>query len=1487
MNAHRTEANRGVDFEVTLVATRPARRCDVRVSAPRGTPVAAVAASLRRMVGLPADDATAAMHVGAVPVDLAAALEDALRPGSLVSFGTATEPVREPGPEQLASVGQPGPRQLHVVGGPDAGEITTLLPVSTVIGRGAGARLQLADPRVSRRHAVARVTVGAILIEDLGSTNGTTVDGVPVAVSGQALGAGELLRVGDTALARPDRAEPVAAVTPAGDGHLAVTRPPRLHAPAPVHSVVLPTRPTKSPRPRFAVLAVVLPLVLGLVMWRVSGQLYFLLFTLLSPVLAIGTAVSDRTATGRAYRRGQTAYDRARAEADQRLADAVSADARGQRRAAPDLTVLAAVAHGPGSRLWERRGDDDDVLQLRVATADGPAGVKLTTDVGEVLEPPVAPMVPVTVRLPDIGVLGIAGGARQAHGLARALLAQATVLHAPQDLAVVILATADRASVWEWARWLPHTRATLTPAGNCRALFGLGAEQAAARTAELQAWVAASAGAPRSVSSAGERSKVLMIVDGARRLRSSTPGLAALLDDGPAAGVHAICLDDDERMLPQECAVVVSFHDSSSTRVSVCRAGGPGVDDAIADTASLDWAERLARALAPLRVDTSDDGGAAALPGHVRWTEIAALPLHGGDGDVAAVTARWTDAACSTTVALGCGLTGPTTVDLAADGPHILVAGTTGSGKSELLRSMVASLVAGNRPDQLSLLLIDYKGGAAFGPCVALPHTVGVVTDLDAAETERALTSLHAELRRRERLLRAAGVADSDAYRRAVPERDLATLPRLVIIVDEFATLSKELPDFVDGLVGVAQRGRSLGVHLVLATQRPEGVVRADIRANTNLRVCLAVTRAAESLDVLETPAAATIPRGIPGRAFLRAGPDAPTPFQTACVSTGSTRVGGALAPAVIAAPYAELGANPVVAPVAPEFGGDAGRADCDLDRLVRAVAGAAERLGIAAAPAPWLPPLPPMVEVAALPPLDATPSRPGGVPAAPYGLQDLPAQQRRRSLAYDLTTAGHLLVTGTAGSGRTTLLRTLAGSLAAATGPADVHLYAVDAGGGSLAPLAELPHCGAVVSRDEPERLDRLLNVLLAEVHRRQRVLATDGHLDVAEQRAAVAAVADRLPYLLVFAHQWDALLAAYQDLDGGRVIDAVLRLLADGSAVGLRAVVTGDRATLLGRLAAVMSDRLLLQLADPADYGVVGLRPAAVPRRLPRGRGWTLDGLVSTQVAVLGPDPAGAAQCALLRRIAAASRRDCAAIPANRLPRRVDAMPTLVPAAELAQRPPAASNRGTARVALGIGGDELGVIAVDLGDVGHRLLVGGVPGSGRSTALLTIAGALLNDGNGVVLVAPRPSPLRALAGRPGVLGSVEDRADSDQLAGLLRAAPRPLAVIVDDADYLIDAPLAVELDRLVTQDGPQRPVLVAAGATEALATTYRPWVVDARRSRAGLLLGPRSTLDGELVGVRLPRTAVGRLPPGRGILVIQGEVAPVQVALPPECQV
>ena len=284
-------------------------------------------------------------------------------------------------------------------------------------------------------------------------------------------------------------------------------------------------------------------------------------------------------------------------------------------------------------------------------------------------------------------------------------------------------------------------------------------------------------------------------------------------------------------------------------------------------------------------------------PGQARLLDL--LPADATDA--ASLETAWRVEPHSTRVPLGVGADGePYVVDLATDGPHVLVAGTTGSGKSELLQSLVAGLAVANRPDRMSFVLIDYKGGAAFRDCAGLPHTVGMVTDLDGHLTERALQSLGAELRRREQLLRAAGCTDLDSYlTRDRGDRadggdsaDLAAAPRgrppmarLVLVVDEFATLVDELPDFVGGLVGIAQRGRSLGVHLVLATQRPSGVVSADIRANTGLRIALRVTDPAESRDVVDVRDAADISRSTPGRAVARTGTAGVSLVQTARVT--------------------------------------------------------------------------------------------------------------------------------------------------------------------------------------------------------------------------------------------------------------------------------------------------------------------------------------------------------------------------------------------------------------------------------------------------------------------------------------------------------------------------------------------------------------------------------------------------------------------------
>ena len=231
---------------------------------------------------------------------------------------------------------------------------------------------------------------------------------------------------------------------------------------------------------------------------------------------------------------------------------------------------------------------------------------------------------------------------------------------------------------------------------------------------------------------------------------------------------------------------------------------------------------------------------------------------------------------------------GPVVVDLAVDGPHALVAGTTGAGKSELLQTLVCSLALANRPDELTFLLVDYKGGAAFRGCAGLPHVVGVVTDLDGHLTTRALTSLTAELRRRERLLAAEGASSLEAYQRLRANQPaLSAVPRLVIVIDEFRVLAEELPDFVHGLVRLAAVGRSLGVHLVLATQRPGGIVSADIRANVSLRIALRVRDRTDSVDVLDAPDAASIDASTPGRASLRGATTPLTRFQSARVTGG------------------------------------------------------------------------------------------------------------------------------------------------------------------------------------------------------------------------------------------------------------------------------------------------------------------------------------------------------------------------------------------------------------------------------------------------------------------------------------------------------------------------------------------------------------------------------------------------------------------------
>jgi S-DNA-T family DNA segregation ATPase FtsK/SpoIIIE len=1303
---------------------------------------------------------------------------------------------------------------LHVVSGPDAGLIVPLpsgsLALESPVLPGAGTN----DVVVQTGPA------------------GVVVSGLPNGP--RAASTGELFAVGADLISVVPTDGPAAATTPGSELDVLVTRPPRLR-PAPGTAELEQPAPPPAYEPRkLAILPLALPVLLGVVMAYALHNPLYLLFTLLSPLLGLSTWWSDRR-TGRASAiRAELAHTEAVRALHEEIAQRLTDEAAARRTDCPDAAALLVTAQRPGQRVWERRRSDEDSLVLRLGTGAAAArSVRLRgADLPELTD------VPLTVPLRDVGVLGLAGPLRP---LARFLVGQAAVLHSPRDLQIWLLTDPDGDAAtqdWSWLRWLPHT--TPGPDHPATALVGIGLDDLTSRVTELVALVAArvtAASAVRSQLQARRQPDLLVVLDGARTLRT-LPGLTAVLRDGPGVGVHVLCLDAQERLLPEECLAVATVADG----VLTVRVSGDADQTGRPDLVSIGWAEQVARGLAPLR-DATIEGGDVALPATARLLDVLGLE----PPTPAAITARWGH---TSKALLGVGADGPFVLDLKKDGPHTLVAGTTGAGKSELLQSLVATLAAANTPAAMTFVLVDYKGGAAFKDCARLPHTVGMVTDLDGHLVERALASLTAELKGREGLLARAGTKDVDDY--WVAGSPGGPLPRLVIVIDEFASLIEELPDFVGGLVGIAQRGRSLGVHLVLATQRPSGVVSPEIRANTNLRIALRVTDPSESQDVLEVPDAATIPRNLPGRAVVRTGHGPVSTFQTARV--GGRRPGAATrqVPIEVAVlPWSKVGSPaPPICHVVTEPDQDA----TDLHALVEAIGQAFVDSGETLPRRPWLDPLPETVTLSAV-------RREVGVPdpadrsraLAPivFGIEDVPAEQRWRPAVLDLERGGHLLVAGAARSGRTTLLQTLAASLAHTVGPSDAHLYAVDCGNGALQSLTSLPHCGAVVTRGQTERAERLLTRLSAEVTRRQELMAARGVTDLAAQRESSA---DPLPYLVLLVDRWEGFTATFDEIDAGRATETLLRLLREGPGAGLRVVVTGDRSALLGKLNSLIEDVLVLRLADRSDYSLAGLTPRQVPTELPPGRALRPSGGTQVQVGL-------------------ESAEDPPVItgPIGRRPFRVDVLPSRVTVLDAEALD--ASGPG---VAVGVGGDELRRQTVRLEQDGPGFVISGPPRSGRSTALLAMAQALQAGGVDLVVLAPRPSPLRLLEGALLIAGADASAAD---IAAALNRADGRLAVIIDDAELVTDPDLDELLQQVVRGGRDSGHVLVAAGTTDDLLSSFRGFLVEARKCRTGLLLTPTSHLAGEVLGLRLPRSAAFSEPVGRGLLVRSGQSLLVQV--------
>jgi len=1214
-----------------------------------------------------------------------------------------------------------------------------------------------------------------------------------------------------------------------------------------------------------------MPAVLGIVTATVFKSPSFLLLALASPLMVVGNWWISRRNGVKSHRKTMQDHIIERKNLEVEVQQAIRREQHRRRATNPGPSELRLIATTPTRRLWERRATDPDHLEVRVGLADSPSRVALE----DLAQPEhrrvthgVMTSVPVTVRLREAGVLGIAGPGSWPRARAQWIVGQLGLLQSPRDVQIYLLTGSDSVEEWAWAAWLPHVRPTMGQ--DSIALLGVTAETIAVRVSELSMIIAErrAAMADGSNRQAVFGPDVVVILDGARRLRA-LPGIVAILRDGPGVGVTVICLDGDEKKLPEECTTLILARAGNGMVLRTTSADD--VDSILVDDVQDGWFDEVARVVAPIRdVTASEVDG--LIPDSARLVDVLGLE----EMDAEQTVSRWRSARGTTEAVVGVSIDGPFSLDLVRDGPHALVAGTTGSGKSEFLQTIVASLAIVNTPDTMTFVLVDYKGGAAFSECANLPHTVGMVTDLDSHLVERALESLRAELTYREHVLADAAAKDLEDYVDAQSRGHAGpTLPRLAIVIDEFAAMAKELPDFVAGLVNIAQRGRSLGIHLILATQRPSGVISPEIRANANLRVALRMTDKSESSDVIDAPDAGRIAKSQPGRAYARLGHASLIPFQTARVGgrrLSSTEVADIAPPFVARLTATELGDVVPQRPTKKRRVAD----DTDLSAIVATLVEAAELAGIPRPRSPWLPALPELIELDEL----EVPDLPN---AFAWGREDEPTAQRQAAATIDLDVFGHMYVIGAPGSGRSSVLRTIATSAASRLAVADLHIYGIDCGNGALAVLDELPHTGAVAQRSQTDRVVRLLARLRVELARRQQILAEGNFANATEQREH-ASPGDSIPHLLVFVDRWETFVTTLGEIDGGALVEIIQEMLRDGASAGIHLVIAGDRSLLSSRMSALTDDMLVLRLTDRLDFGMAGINHRTLPEGIPPGRGFRSRSGREIQIAVLGRDASGRGQTEAIRRIAE-SIKAAAHVDPGTAPFRVDDLPTTIDL-EAAYGFAGAEASKPMWAMLGVGGNQISAIGMDLAGDAPSFIIAGPARSGRSTMLLSMAESLLRSGTDLVVAAPRMSPLRLLEGRPGVRVVLTDSeiGESD-LSAHLDPDGTDVVLLVDDAELLIDIPAKAWLRAFLRTASDNRRALVIAGEASQIATGFSGWQVDAKKNRRGALLSPQSPLDGDLVGVRLPRSSVSsQVTPGRALVHLgSGELQSIMVPASP----
>lgn len=1244
-------------------------------------------------------------------------------------------------------------------------------------------------------------------------------------------------------------------------------RQPRFLPHIPSGKIDVPNPPSKQNKPEISWFSLLAPPIVMLtitVLISLTSQSMYLLISVAATVMSIIVALSNAASQIRKYNKAkkerEKKYTQFIADTRSELMLSREQQIKSMHEMNPDPTECIQRMIKVDNRLWERTPAHQDFLSMRVGIGSAPLNMKINYTKQAIdmendplnMEPHRLALefqkindVPVVFNLIESEICGIAGEKHQTKELVRNILIQCVAHHCYEDVRIIILASSEGIEQWDWMKYLPHCWND-----DYTDRFILCGKAMAHQTlSELYPIIK-----ERESKDTGRSAlpHYVFIVEDSDLLENER--IAKYIYNGSSKiGVSTIFLAPNKAYLPMNCRTIITI-DGKNAEIADRISGEKEVFAPDCDECKdINLAGRM---MASLRIKKTYND--FSLPNSLTLLEMLKVKKNSEVN----VKSLWENNKTFMGMRVPIGAKAGSELfhlDMheTGHGPHGLVAGTTGSGKSELLQSIIISLAINFHPHDIVFVLIDYKGGGMADVFKGLPHLVGTITNLGGNQTTRALLSIKSELLRRQRVFSEYGVNNIDKYQKlyslkkeeeSETEFNMPAIPHLIMIADEFAELKQDQPDFMKELVSAARVGRSLGVHLILATQKPAGVVDDQIWSNSKFKICLKVQDEHDSKDVIKRPDAAMIKE--PGRAYIQVGNDEIFELFQSAYSGADYDPDGEMQKSENKTKrlyrVALNGKTEQIYPLAEEKIAKK-ELPSQLKAMVEHISSVAEENNITPLEGPWPPPLPEKIfmdkffnEVGM-----TTPN--GELLCVPVGLIDNPREQAQDLLKIDFAADGNMFVYGAPGTGKTYFLKSLCLSLAHSYTPQEVNIYIMDFGGVSLKAFEMLPHCGGVMTLEQETIINQFILFLFRCIEDRKAIFEESGYDSFNDYRASGKII----PAIVVIIDNYFALSETYEE------IDVKINVLArEGLKYGIYLVLTATNLSLIKyKLSVNFKMALSFQLIDKSEYGGIvgrteGLEPDSVlGRGLVRGKPPMEFQAVLPEFEKYGTD-----------EIIELFNRNTTdkAIP-------IPIMPSKIGIKEI--------NGYDTSLAIGLNDNDLQPVYVDLATT-HVFMVAGDSMTGKSTILISWI-EMLSDADIYVLDSSSMGLFKVM-NKPNVkdlsqidYSGVQDieeilKERREQLLDCRRQGGdvkelinswKQIVFVIDKLSELVDSDnfmLKELLEKIIKNERGMKVAIIAADNTIDLASNWDNLVKAIRNQQTGLLLG--SLKEQNLFTARFP---------------------------------